>query len=291
MRTLLTLATAVLLAVGAPAAAMAAPVQATAGVPGSGVGIGLLGGGDQISQAVQPGGKIARTVRVSNNTGKARDISVYAGPARMVDGTHQIENRGAANALTTWTSVDKPVVFLEIGGSADVVVTIQVPTYAPATELLGVIWAEVDGSRSGVRMDVTVGGDNGPAADFAITDLAPSRQEDGTAVVAASVTNTGNHPVEMTGTLRLTQGPDGKWLNPVLAHPMTLGAGESSTVLFVIADSASLPNGPWQANASLRNGYFIHDTDKSITFPNKPTVAPEPPAAGSLGSLGSLGLS
>ncbi|NMM87217.1 hypothetical protein B2J88_23135 [Rhodococcus sp. SRB_17] len=283
MRTLLTLVTAALLAVGAPAAAVALPLQPTAGIANT-FSIGLIDAPGQpyIVATPNPGDTVTRQVRVTNNTGAAQDISVYAGPATMDNGKFNVENAGETNALSTWTSVDKPTVSLGNGAAKDVTVTIKVPSTAPSATLYGSIWAAIGNSRVGVRMDVTVGGTNGPAADFLVTDLIPQRQSDGTAVVVASVTNTGNHSVDMTGTLHLTGGPGGQWLDAVPAQPTTLAAGARGTVVFVIPNSATLPNGPWTADTRLKNGYFTHELKKPITFPNAAS-----PATGSLGSLGS----
>lgn len=284
MRTLLTLVTAALLAAAAPAAAAALPLQSTVDIPVNRFSIGLIDAPGQpyIVETPKPGDTITRQVRVTNNAGSAQDISVYAGPANMDDGKFNVENAGEVNALTAWTSVDKPNVHLNDGQFANVTVTIKVPSTAPSATLYGSIWAAIGNSRVGVRMDVKVGGTNGPAANFLITDLIPQRQSDGTAVVAAAVTNTGNHSVDMTGRLYLTDGPGGQWLEAVSAQPTTLAAGARETVLFVIPNSASLPNGSWKADARLKNGYFANQYTKNITFPNA-----ESPATGSLGSLGS----
>lgn len=288
-------ATAALLAVGGAAAVSVAPAApvVTAAVPGSGIGIELLdasGQADIIEHPV-PGDVITRHVRVHNKTGAARAVSVYAGPASIVNETFAVEPAGETNALTSWTAVDNPTVQLDNWQFADVAVTITVPRDAPATRLYGAIWAALDGSRTGVRMDVTVGGDNGPAADFTLADLVPERRSDGIAAVRATVTNTGGRSIDITGTLRLTDGPGAIFVNAVSAQPTSLGAGATGTVLFVVPDSASLPEGPWTAKARLKNGYFTHELREQITFPEKPSDGGDNPTSslGSLGSTGSLG--
>lgn len=289
MRILLMLATAAVLAVGAPTAVSAAPVQPAAGVAGSGLGIRLIDPPGQISivKAPLPGETITGRVRISNNTGATRDISVYAGSASMVGGYFDADPLGETNALTSWTTVDKPTVHLGDGQDTEVVVTIQVPSTAPAVDLQAILWARVDTTMVGVRMSVTVGGNNGPASDFTITGLAPQRRSDGTAVVAASVTNIGTRPIDLMGTLRLSVGPGGQRVDAMPAQPATLAAGASGTVLFTVPDSASLPNGPWVAHVRIKNGYFTHEFEQSCEFPDKSPDAPVPPALGSLGSLGS----
>lgn len=294
MRTLLTLVTAALLAVGAPAAAVALPLQPTAGLPGSGLGVRLIDPpGNQIDVTLEPGDTFTGRVRITNDIGVARDISVYAGSASMVNGGFDADPLGETNALTAWTSVDTPTVHLNNGQSTEVAVTIKVPANAPSAALQAILWARVDSTMLGVRMDVKVGGSNGPAADFSVTDLTPQRRPDGTAVVAASVTNIGTRTIDLTGTLRLTAVSGVQRIDAVPEHPTTLAAGATGTVLFVVPDSVSLSNGPWLANARLKNGYFTHEKEKTVTFPDKSPDNPSPPSSGSLGSLGfgSLGSS
>ncbi|MDH6680268.1 hypothetical protein M2284_004494 [Rhodococcus sp. LBL1] len=286
MGRLIAIVAAVLLAVGVPATSAAAPTVPSAAFAGAGIGIGLTDAPGQayIIENPQPGKVITRHVRVYNNTGAAQTVSVYAGPASMENGVFTEDGVGETNALTSWTTVDKPTLPLSNGQAADVVVTITVPPDAPSAQLYGVLYAGIDGSRIGVRMYVTVGGDNGPAADFTLTGLVPERRSDGTATLLATVTNTGGRKIDLTGTLRLTDGPGGKFVNAVHAQPTSLAAGATGTVLFVIPDSASLPAGPWTAHARLKNGYFAHELSEQITFPEKPSNP-----TSSLGSLGSLG--
>lgn len=288
MRSLITLAAAALLAVVGPAVVSAAPVTPTVGVPMIGIGVSDAPGQVYIMEDSAPGTVITRHVRVSNTTGTTRDVSVYAASASLVDGSFTIDQAGETNALTSWTTVDKSTLRLNDGEDADVTVRIAVPSDAPSTTLHGMIWAAVDGTRVGVRMYVTVDGNNGPAADFTVTGLTPQRQSDGTATVLATVTNTGGRAIDLTGTLRLTNGPGGKSVSAVLAQPTTLAAGTTGTVLFVIPDSTSLPAGPWTAKARIRNGYFSHDLSEQVTFPEKPSGC-DNTSTSSLGSLGSLG--
>jgi len=293
MRSLFVLATAALLSVGGSAAVSAAPVvQASAGVPGSGIGIGLIAppGQPWIVETPEPGDVITRHVRVYNNTGAAQAVSVYAGPASIENRVFTEEAVGETNALTSWTTVDHPTLQLSDGEDAEVKVTITVPPDAPSAQLYGVLYAAVDGSRPGVRMYVTVGGDNGPAADFTVTDLVPQRQSNGIATVSATVTNNGGRAIDLTGTLQLTDGPYGRFTDAVLAKPTTLAAHATGSVLFIIPGSSSLPAGPWTARTRLRNGYFAHDLNKQITFPEKPSGGGgSTSSVGSLGSLGSFG--
>lgn len=293
MGRLIAIVTAALLAVAVPGTVAAAPVSPTAGLPGTGIGIGLTDAPGQahIIEDLAPGVEVTRHVRVSNNTGVPRTVAVYAGPASIVNGTFTVEGAGETNALTSWITVDQPTLQLADGEDRAVAVTITVPPDAPSAQLYGAIWAAVDASRTGVRMDVTVGGNNGPAADFTVTELVPQRRADGTATVLATVTNAGGHPIDITGTLRLIDGPGAMFVDVVPAQPTRLAAGTTGTVLFVVPDSAALPAGPWTGKVRLGNGYFTHGLSARITFPETPSGGDDNSTSslGSLGSIGSLG--
>ncbi|QCQ93133.1 hypothetical protein [Rhodococcus sp. SGAir0479] len=269
--------------------APAAPT-ATAGIANSGIGIELTDAPGQadIVENPAPGTSITRHVRVHNKTGAAQSVSVYAGPASIVNETFSVEPAGETNALTSWTTIDKPTVRLDNWQFEDVAVVITVPPDAPSATLYGAIWAAIGGSRSGVRMDVTVGGDNGPAADFVITGIVPERRSEESVAVLATVANTGGRPIDIAGTLRLSDGPGAMFVNAVPAQPTRLAAGTTGTVLFVVPDSALLPDGPWTAKVRLKNGYFTHEFREAITFPDKPSGGGDNPTS-SLGSLGSTG--
>lgn len=287
MRSLIAIAAVTLVSAVGPAALPDVGVAHAAGVPGSGIGIGAIDdpGQPYIVVTVEPGDVITRTVRVQNNTGAGRAVSVYAGPAFVDNGVFTDEVAGTANALTSWTTVDKPLVQLADGQGTDVAVTITVPRDAPSAQLFGAVWADVDGSRSGVRMYVTVAGDNGPAADFTIDDLVAQRASDGVVTVLARVTVVGGRPIDLTGSLRLTDGVDGGFTGVVPARPTTLAAHAGGSVPFVLPGSASLPPGTWTARMRLRNGYFTHDLSRPFTVPDAPSTG----GGGSTSSLGSLG--
>lgn len=291
MRRLTVLATAALLFAGGGATVSAAPAvpAITAGVPGSGIGIGLIDAPrqDYIVETLEPGDVITRKVRVYNNTGALRTVSVFPTPAFMDDVVFTDDGAGTTNALTSWMTIDRPTLQLRDGEDAQVAVTITVPSDAPSGPVYASLSAGVEGASAGVRMYVTVGGDNGPSADFTVTDLVPQRRSDGIATVLATVTNTGGRAIELTGTLRLTDGPDGRFTDTLSAQPTTLAPHATGTVLFVVPGSASLSAGPWTARTRLRNGYFTHDLNSQVTFPD--ALSGGGGSTSSLGSLGSFG--
>ncbi|GAA2365989.1 MULTISPECIES: hypothetical protein [Gordonia] len=274
-----------------PAVAGAAPGSSTApadrGTPDGSIGIRLLdvpakSKDDPRAQLyiidnLNPGTTITRHVQVTNGTDTAMKIAVYPGPAGIVDGSFVPGEPGTKNLLTSWTSVDKPNLNLAPGQKARVAVTIAVPKDAPEMEQYGVIWASTVpnqnketgiglASRVGVRMYLSTGPGNGPPSDFAIEKLEGRRGADNGAEVTAHVTNTGGRAVDVTGTLKLSEGPGGLSAKAVSSKGMTIAPGESADVVFAVPNSAQLPDGPWKAEVQLESGVHTHDSTASITF-------------------------
>ncbi len=290
LRSLLALLAAVLVAVGIPASAIAEPDAPAAGAADGSIGIRLVDAPVELKDDpralryiidnLPPGTTITRHVMVSNNTGAPAKIDVYAGSARIADGAFVLEEPGQTNALTSWTTVDRPTLELDNGQQVEVAVTIAVPQDAPEVEQYAVIWAShktpsTDGSgitnesRVGVRVYLSVGPGNGPPADFTISGLTPRRGPDGTASVVASVTNTGGRAIDLFGTLGLSGGPGGLSAGPIDSEAATIAPGEDGEVVIAVPDSAALPAGPWTADVKLESGMIKHDMSASVTFPDK----------------------
>lgn len=288
LRSLLALLAAVLVAVGVPAAAHAAPDQPAGGTATGSIGIRLLDAPvalkddpralRYIVDNLPPGTTVTRRVVVSNDSGAPATIDVYAGAARVADGSFVLEEPGEENALTSWITVDRPTVDLADGEQAEVAVTIAVPDDAPEVEQYAVIWAShkaqaangiTNESRVGVRVYLSAGPGNGPPADFTISSLTPRRGPDGLASVVASVTNTGGRAVDLSGTLNLAGGPGGLSAGPIDSAVATIAPGEDGEVVITVPDSVALPAGPWNADVELESGIVEHDMSATLTFPDK----------------------
>ncbi|MGB6244337.1 hypothetical protein [Gordonia sp. (in: high G+C Gram-positive bacteria)] len=224
-----------------------------------------------------PGRTIKRRVQVTNKTNMRTKLSMYAGPAQVVDGNFTPGEPGTKNMLTSWISLDKTELDLKPGEKAKVTATIAVPKDAPEMEQYGVIWASTApaaptaggiamASRVGVRVYLSVGPGNGPPADFSIGSLTGGRSADGSAIVTAAVTNTGKRAVDVTGDLDLTDGPGGLSAKTVGAQGATISPGQSADVVFTVPDSAALPDGPWQAKVKLESGVHTHEAAGPVTF-------------------------
>jgi hypothetical protein len=232
---------------------------------------------------VAPGTTINRRVEVSNDTSKAQTIQLYAAAADVVAGTFQFGEGRAANDLTRWTTVAPASLSLAAGAKGIATVTVAVPAKATAGEQYGVVWAELNAppppggglgatNRVGVRMYLSVGPGGEPPSDFEVTAVQGQRAADGSPVVAATVRNTGARALDMSGELRLANGPGGLSAGPFNATVgATLGLGQTGPV--VITLDKALPNGPWDAKVVMRSGTITREVSASITFPGQPASA------------------
>ena len=174
-------------------------------------------------------------------------------------------------------------------------VTIAVPADASPGERYGVVWAELPAAvppgggiaavnRVGVRIYLSVGEGGEPASDFGIASFEARRDAEGSPLVAATVRNTGGRALDLSGDLKLTNGPGGLSAGPFEAKlGTTLGIGQTESVL-VILDRA-VPAGPWDARIVLRSGITEREATAKITFPAAAASSSEPvatrgPAAG-----------
>lgn len=241
-----------------------------------------------IVDTVLPGTQIQRHVRVSNNTGQAQTIDIYAGAASEWREQFTAGERGTTNRLTEWTRLDRQRLQLPSGQSGDVTVTITVPADAPVgTQYAGILAAQaVNGgvaaaSEVGIRAYVTVGTGAGQIADFQIDRLTGERDPDGRAVVVADIRNTGTRAVDLESELNLS-GPAN--IGPMPSDRVLVPVGGAGKVRFRLPVGADVSDGPWQAHVTSRAATIERELDGEVTFP-----APDSGGNGSLGSLGSSG--
>lgn len=121
-------------------------------------------------------------------------------------------------------------------------------------------------NRVGIRLYLSVGPGGAPAADFTIDSLTAQRSSDGQPMVRAAVHNTGGRALDMSGTLRLMEGPGGLNAGPFPADVgVTLAIGGTEPVS--IALDSRLPAGPWDAQITLHSGLVERTARATITFP------------------------
>lgn len=226
---------------------------------------------------------IERRVEVSNTTDEPQEVQLYAAAADATADGWEVAGGREQNDLSSWVTVDPPVVTVPAGGAELATVTIDVPADAPQREHYAVVWAELppgEGqvtviSRVGIRLYVSVGSGEEPESSFTVDTLTGGRDADGAPVVRAKVTNTGGRALDLLGELRLADGPGGLAAGPFLTPSIsTLGIGEEAPV--VVTLDPELPAGPWLATVTMTSGRLEQAVEATITFPDEPDVFADP---------------
>lgn len=234
---------------------------------------------------VRPGASFTRRFEVRNDTPNPHHILLYADAATVSGGGFNVAPGQTANELTTWMSVTPASLDLPARGSAIARVSITVPRDAAGGERYGVVLAEFPAapdqqgvliaSRVGIRVYLDVGAGGEPPSDFAIEELTASRAKDGTPYAQATVRNTGGRALDMSGTLKLSDGPGGLSAGPFPARlGTTLAPGQSEPV--TVALDKQIPAGPWRARMDLRSGLIKRAAEATITFPTAPGTSATP---------------
>jgi hypothetical protein len=231
---------------------------------------------------LKAGTTIRRRIGVTNHTNGPLKVRLYAAAATIKDGAFTPEASQTQNELSSWISVAPAAVDVAAGAQTKATVTIAVPKNATNGEQYAAVFAEppaVQGkngvaqvNRVGVRVYLSVG-DGEPASDFVIQSMKAFRTDKGLPAVSAEVKNTGGRALDMSGSLRLGNGPGGLQAGPFPAKlGTTLGVGQTEPVT-VFLDKA-LPNGPWVARLDLQSGLIRRAATATITFPDKGEAAP-----------------
>jgi hypothetical protein len=279
------------ISIGAPSAAAAVTTPVT---PSGSVGIRLLDvpvdaaedarAKQYIVDNLAPGSTIKRRIEVSNSTSAALDVKVYPDAAVIKGGAFIGKAGHTPNELTTWTSLRRARIVVPAGGTVIDTVTVAIPSDAAPGERYAVVWAEVSGTtggvitevnRTGIRMYLSVGGNNPPPTTFSIDTLTAGRNGEGRALVLAQVHNTGGRAIDLSGTLSMTKISGAVKVGP---YPVTVGTtlapGQSEPVTIAIPDQ--IVNGPWNATIVLKSGPIAEKAHSQITFPK--TAGTSPPA-------------
>ncbi len=224
---------------------------------------------------VRPGTAFTRHVEVSDGDATPMDVLLYPATAAIADGKFEIANRGAPGYVPQWITVSPDHVHLAPGQRFGFTVTVRVPRDAPPGEQYGAIVAERPASRrtgvnvalrAAIRVYLSVGPGGEPPSSFTVDTLTAGRDASGRPKVVAQVHNTGGRALDMSGTLRLANGPGGLSAGPFPATlGTTLGIGQTEPVT-VLLDKA-LPAGPWTATLELRSGVVRHKVEGRIMFP------------------------
>lgn len=223
---------------------------------------------------VEPGTTIDRRIEVVSTIPRTVDVDLYVGSAVIRDGSFlpsEDENEGE---LPAWSRLSSSRLSLAPGERAEITASITVPLGARTGERYGVIWAELPPggeniqlvNRVGVRVYLSVGEGDEPASDFEVDQLVAGRSETGAPFVEALVTNTGGRALDMTGELRLLDGPAGLAAGPFPAQKGTTIAPAQSAPMRVLLDP-ELPEGPWLARLTATSGTLSKSVEATIVFP------------------------
>ena len=122
-------------------------------------------------------------------------------------------------------------------------------------------------SRVGIRVYLSVGPGGEPASKFEIESVTAARDAAGDPMVRGTIRNTGGRALDLSGTLRLSEGPGGLSAGPFpLVLGTTLGIAETEPVSFKL--DKQLPNGPWKAHLEVTSGLLTETAQATITFPD-----------------------
>ena len=214
---------------------------------------------------LHPGTVIHRRVAVENLNSRPAIVRVYADAAAIEHGMFVGDPGQARSDLIGWTSVAKPVLTIAPGATVTDMVTIRVPSSASPGERYGVIWAQEESTlqqarhfavtevnRVGVRIYLAIGPGGLPPTNFAITSVSGQRAANGAPVIVAGVRNTGKRAIDLTGDLKLSDGPGGDFAGPFpFTTGLTLAPGQSGTMRAML--STTTPAGLWHVTLTLQS--------------------------------------
>jgi hypothetical protein len=225
------------------------------------------------------GRTIRRRIEVSSGLDHPERLTLYAAGATVARGRFQFLEGRSQDELSSWITVDPRSVELAPDGAATATVTIAVPRGASDGERYAVVWASTPPSvatgggvatvnRVGIRVYLSVGQGGEPPVDFRIESLTALRDRSGRPVVSASVVNTGGRAIDVSGRLRLTDGPGGTSAGPFEVQTgATIGIGQRAPVRVVL--DPDLPPGPWTATMTLRSDLVERTAKGRIVFPRR----------------------
>ncbi|TKK87726.1 hypothetical protein FDA94_16225 [Herbidospora galbida] len=226
---------------------------------------------------MKPGTVIHRRFAVNNTSPRSQTLWLYAAGAEIKKRKFTFLPQQTGNELSSWIAFDRPAVTLPPGGERVLKATIRVPQTAWKGERYAVMWAEARApatkernvqvhNRVGIRVYLDVGTGGEPPTDFRVDKLWASRDQDGKPRLEAQVTNTGLRAVDMTGELRLSEGPGGTSAGPFKVTTGVTMAPKDVGQVEVLLDP-SLPVGPWKADLKLTSGRTTRIASGTVTFP------------------------
>ena len=268
--------------------ALAAPAHAPAGPAAASLGIRLVdvprsGAHDPralryIIDRSPPGAVIRRRVLVDNNSPSVAHVALYPDAAVITRGSFIGDTGQTGSELTSWIRTSRRALRLAPHASAMADVKIKVPGDASPGERYGVIWAQettpvrargnlavTEVNRVGIRIYLSVGPGGAPPTNFTISRVTGARLKNGDPVVVARVSNTGGRAVDLSGYLKLSDGPGGVRAGPFpIQHGTTLAPGQPGEVWTTL--SKQLADGPWRVMLNLVSGLTGRQVYANVDF-------------------------
>lgn len=230
---------------------------------------------------LKPGITVHRRIEVSNASDSPQHVTVYPGAANIVRGAFVGAAGSTPNELTRWIRLSETSLDIPARSTARSSLTIAVPKDAAPGERYGVVWAQVRGdegggislvNRTGIRIYLSVGGNNPPQPKFTVDSMTAARDGRGRAVIQAKVHNTGGRALDFSGSMRMKQVSGSLSAGP---YPVQLGTslapGQSESVRVIVTDQVE--DGPWDVSLHLKSGLLEDSYTARIRFPHDPGVA------------------
>lgn len=224
-----------------------------------------------------PGAHLSRFVEIDNDSRTAITVDVYAAAASVTDGHFLFANGAVVNDLASWTSTGVSTLRLRPFSHELVSVTTRVPSDAPSGEDYAVLWAATSAppgrgitlvSRVGVRMYVAVGKGKALPSNFFIGPLRTLRSATGESLVVAQIRNTGANTLDLSGSMRLSNGPSGLTAGPFTAQLDAVLPPRTTESVRVLL-SPRFPRGPWRASLRISGGELSRSISQTIYFPRR----------------------
>jgi hypothetical protein len=275
-----------------PAVGASAPVLRSASSDPGGIGVRLVDipaglakdprARQYIIDDLTPGTIVKRRIEVANSSASAWHVDLYPGAADITHGTFVGAIGEKRTELTTWTKLERKRLDIPAHAVTRDTVTIAVPKDAAPGERYGAIWAQVSKgheagsvalvSRAGIRIYLSISGNNPPAAKFAVDTMTAERRPDGRAIVHAKIHNTGGRALDLRGTLKLSAVSGSVNAGPYdVQLGTTLAPGQSEPVTAPVTDQVA--DGPWDATLKLKSGLLDETYQARITFPHDTGIA------------------
>ena len=224
---------------------------------------------------VIPGATITRAFEVISSVDDAITVALEAENAQIVNGAF-VPDPSAERGIADWISTSPDRLDIGPSGRSEASFSIQVPPSTPTGEYYGIVYAEAPpgagvvrvNNRVGLRIYLSVGTGDEPPVDFQVGQMTAGRDSEGVPYIATDLRNTGGRALDITGEIRLSEGPADLSAGP-FAFPgaATLAPGEIYPLRITL--DPELPDGPWLAELRAVAGLLERTAEAEVLFPTE----------------------